>query len=54
MHYLVQDVIFISLVLIAFLALFQGAQMLMRRLDEARKKHGAAEKVALHDLENQP
>lgn len=53
MHHLVQDVIFISLALIAFLAIFQGAQILMRRLDGYRKKCAAAEKVALHDLKNQ-
>ncbi|MET1113911.1 MAG: hypothetical protein ABWY08_03000 [Comamonas sp.] len=54
MHYLVQDVIYISLVLMGFLAIFQGAQILMRRLDGYRKKPKALETVALHDMKNQP
>lgn len=49
MHYLVQDVIFISLVLMGFLAIFQGAQFLMRWIDKHRK-----EPRARHEVNNQP
>ena len=54
MHHLVQDVIFISLVLIFFLVIFQGAQLLMRWLIEYRTKPAAAAKLALRDMKKQP
>ena len=54
MHHLVQDVIFISLALIFFLALFQGAQRLMRSFVEYRSKPEAPAPLALRDVNNPP
>jgi len=54
MHHLVQDVIFISLVLIFFLALFQGAQILMRRFVEYRSRPEAPAPLALRDMNSPP
>lgn len=54
MHYLVQDVIFIALVLIGFLALYQGAQNLLRRLIRYQQNHPSSANIALRDMNRPP
>lgn len=54
MHYLVQDVIFISLVLIGFLALFQGTQRLLKRLTRQPRNRPSSMKLAVRDIKLPP